>query len=67
MLSSCYPSALRHQGGEFFLNGNWAANVTGRYYSAGTTFMYQRSDFYAGDKVTAKGPLLQPIDVIVSR
>ncbi|MPC26314.1 ADAMTS-like protein 4 [Portunus trituberculatus] len=57
--------ALRHQGGEFFLNGNWMANVSGHYYSAGTAFTYQRSDFFTGDMVTAKGPLQQPVDVIV--
>lgn len=57
--------ALRHQGGEFFLNGNWMANVSGHYYSAGTAFTYQRSDYFTGDMVTAKGPLHQPVDVIL--
>ncbi|XP_050732888.1 thrombospondin type-1 domain-containing protein 4-like isoform X1 [Eriocheir sinensis] len=57
--------ALRHPGGEFFMNGNWAANVSGYYHSSGTAFAYQRADPYAGDKVTAMGPLLQPVDVML--
>lgn len=57
--------ALRHQGGEFFLNGNWVANISGHYYSSGTVFTYQRSDLFTGDKVTAMGPLLTPVDVIL--
>nr|XP_053639191.1 thrombospondin type-1 domain-containing protein 4-like isoform X2 [Cherax quadricarinatus] len=57
--------ALRHQGGEFFVNGNWAVNASGNYHSDGTTFTYQRPEHFQGDKVTAAGPLHQPVDVML--
>ncbi|XP_042239108.1 ADAMTS-like protein 4 [Homarus americanus] len=57
--------ALRHQGGEFFVNGNWAVNASGNYLSGGTTFTYLRPERYQGDKVTAMGPLDQPVDVML--
>ncbi|XP_069181439.1 thrombospondin type-1 domain-containing protein 4 isoform X1 [Procambarus clarkii] len=57
--------ALRHQGGEFFINGNWAVNGSGNYQSDGTTFTYQRPEHFQGDKVTAVGPLQQPVDVML--
>lgn len=57
--------ALRQQGGDFFLNGNWAANVSGHYQFTGTTFTYKRPDSYMGDKVIATGPLHHPVDVLL--
>lgn len=57
--------ALRQPTGEFFLNGDWAVNSSGNYPSGGTTFSYQRPERYQGDKVTAIGPLTQPVDVML--
>ncbi|KAK7077621.1 Thrombospondin type-1 domain-containing protein 4, partial [Halocaridina rubra] len=57
--------ALKHQGGDFFLNGNWAVNASGGYQSAGTAFYYYRPERYQGDMVTASGPLQQPVDVML--
>lgn len=57
--------ALKHQGGDFFLNGNWAINASGNYQASGTTFSYQRPERYQGDMVTAPGPLHQPVDVML--
>ncbi|XP_042889225.1 thrombospondin type-1 domain-containing protein 4-like [Penaeus japonicus] len=57
--------ALRLQGGDFFINGNWAVNGSGNYAAAGTVFSYQRPEMYQGDKVFAAGPLEQPVDVML--
>ncbi|XP_047477820.1 thrombospondin type-1 domain-containing protein 4-like, partial [Penaeus chinensis] len=53
--------ALRLQGGDFFINGNWAVNGSGNYPAAGTLFAYQRPEMFLGDKVVAAGPLAQPV------
>ena len=59
-------TALKEQGGEFFLNGNWAVNSSGTYPAAGTIFYYQSPQRYTGDSLTSLGPLLNSVDVMVS-
>ncbi|CAL4122807.1 unnamed protein product, partial [Meganyctiphanes norvegica] len=62
--SSNYLS-LRSKAGDFFINGNWGVNVSGDYPAAGTVFNYQRPQHFQGDRVTAQGPLHDPVDIML--
>ncbi|XP_046403340.1 ADAMTS-like protein 4 isoform X2 [Ischnura elegans] len=57
--------ALRRADGSYIINGNWAINWSGEYEAAGTRFTYRRQDANGGEYIAAKGPLLEPVDIMV--
>jgi hypothetical protein len=48
------------------INGNWAINWSGEYEAVGTRFTYRRQDANHGELIEAPGPLLEPVDLMVS-
>ena len=59
-------AALRRPDGTFVFNGNWAISWSGDYEAAGTTFTYRRQDATAPELITARGPLSEALDIMVS-
>ncbi|XP_063226232.1 ADAMTS-like protein 4 isoform X2 [Bacillus rossius redtenbacheri] len=57
--------ALRRLDGQYIVNGNWAINWSGVYEGAGTHFTFRRQDAARGDVITAPGPLLEPVDIML--
>ncbi|XP_071452183.1 ADAMTS-like protein 4 [Hetaerina americana] len=57
--------ALRRADGSYIINGNWAINWSGEYEAAGARFTYRRQDASGGEYIAAKGPLLEPVDIMV--
>jgi hypothetical protein len=64
-LISCV-AALRRSDGNYVINGNWAINWSGVYEAVGTRFTYRRQDANNGELIEAPGPLLEPVDLMVS-
>ncbi|KAG8227019.1 hypothetical protein J437_LFUL000325, partial [Ladona fulva] len=56
---------LRRADGSYIINGNWAINWSGEYDAAGARFTYRRQDASGGEYIAAKGPLLEPVDIMV--
>jgi hypothetical protein len=61
-----YVAALRRADGNYVINGNWAINWSGVYEAVGTLFTYRRQDANNGELIEAPGPLLEPVDLMVS-
>jgi hypothetical protein len=59
-------AALRRSDGNYVINGNWAINWSGVYEAVGTRFTYRRQDANNGELIEAPGPLLEPVDLMVS-
>ncbi|KAJ9575980.1 hypothetical protein L9F63_007169, partial [Diploptera punctata] len=58
--------ALRKTDGNYVINGNWAINWSGEYEAVGTRFTYRRQDANSGEVIDAPGPLLEPVDLMVT-
>jgi ADAM-TS Spacer 1 len=58
-------TALRRADGTFVFNGNWAINWSGEYQAAGATFTYRRQDASTPELISTRGPLTEPIDIMV--
>ena len=50
--------------GEFLLNGNHRMSSSKRFIAHGTRFVYTKNG--RGESLTARGPLLAPVEVMVS-
>jgi hypothetical protein len=59
-------AALRRADGNYVINGNWAINWSGEYEAVGTRFTYRRQDANNGELIEAPGPLMEPVDLMVS-
>ncbi|KAF4514265.1 UNVERIFIED_CONTAM: hypothetical protein B566_EDAN018781 [Ephemera danica] len=57
--------ALRRPSGSFLLNGDWQINWAGEYEAGGVTFVYRPQDAARGEALSARGPLLEPVDLMV--
>ncbi|XP_065207289.1 thrombospondin type-1 domain-containing protein 4-like [Planococcus citri] len=57
--------ALKFRNGTYILNGDWQQSPTGSFEAVGTKFTYVRGSNNVGDSVSAAGPLLQPIDLLL--
>lgn len=58
-------SALKTTNGSFIINGNFAISWSGEYEAAGTKFLYRRQGGSLVESISAPGPLLQSVDVMV--
>ena len=58
-------AALRYKNGTYILNGEWLQSAAGSFDAAGTKFTYVRGFNNVGDTVSATGPLLQPLELLV--
>lgn len=66
MMTHCVFTALRRSDGSFVLNGNWAINWSGDFESKGTSFTYTRDDEQHTESIHSPGPLMEPLDLMVS-
>ena len=57
--------ALMDPSGHYYLNGGWDIKWSGRYKAAGTVVRYERDDKNK-ETFEAKGPLKEPLHVMVS-
>lgn len=57
--------ALRYHNGSYILNGDWAINWSGDYEGAGTRFTYRRGSNTVGQHLSAPGPLMEPLDLML--
>ncbi|XP_041984810.1 A disintegrin and metalloproteinase with thrombospondin motifs 7-like [Aricia agestis] len=63
IVSSDNYIALKISNGSYIVNGEFAISAPGSYEAAGARFIYSRE---AGqDVVTAHGPILQPVDIMI--
>lgn len=47
------------------LNGDWQVSWAGEYEAGGVTFTYRPQDAARGESLLARGPLLEPVDLMV--
>ncbi|CAN8029551.1 unnamed protein product, partial [Ixodes persulcatus] len=52
--------------GRFIVNGNWTWDSAGVYPGAGARFLYRREDSTGAHSLEARGPLLQPVHIMLA-
>ncbi|KAG0716300.1 Thrombospondin type-1 domain-containing protein 4 [Chionoecetes opilio] len=57
--------ALRRSDGTYILNGNWDIKTAGEYEAGGTTFIYTPGSEERGERLSAPGPLREPVDFML--
>lgn len=57
--------ALRRSDGTYILNGNWDIKTAGEYEAGGTTFIYTPGSEEHGERLSAPGPLREPVDFML--
>lgn len=62
----CCVLALRNANGSYIVNGDWKFSPSATIEAAGTRFFYKRNDPNTLETVTALGPLINPVDLMVS-
>lgn len=60
-----YIPALRRSDGTYIFNGNWDIQPAGEYEAGGTTFIYTPASEEHGERLSAPGPLREPVDFMV--
>ena len=58
-------AALRRSDGTYIFNGNWDIKAAGEYEAGGTTFIYTPGTEEHGERLSAPGPLREPVDFMV--
>ncbi|XP_037076906.1 thrombospondin type-1 domain-containing protein 4-like [Pollicipes pollicipes] len=57
--------ALRDIHSRFILNGDWNIDNSGTYKGAGASFGYQRQTERTGERISALGPIAEPVDIVI--